>query len=103
MSLQSCMSTSSAGNLPATPSASSRSSTGSPRVSSSCRRLASSREAPRFSASASTAALSRGLSCSRRSRTWVAVLNFFNEQKKAAASEETTAGTLEKVAPRADL
>ena len=52
MSLQSCMSTSSAGNLPATPSASSRSSTGAPRVSLSCRRLTSSREAPRLPASA---------------------------------------------------
>ena len=28
---------------------------------------------------------------------------FFIEQKKAAASEEATAGTLEKVAPHADL
>ena len=43
--------------LPATPSASSRSSTGAPRVSSSRRRLTSSSE--RFSASASAAALSR--------------------------------------------
>ena len=33
----------------------------------------------------------------------VAILNFFIEQKKAAASEEATAGTLEKVAPHADL
>ena len=82
VSFQSWTSTSSAGNLPASPSAISRSSTGAPRASSSCRRLTSSREAPRFSASASTAAFSTGLSCSRRSRTWVAILNFFNEQKK---------------------
>ena len=67
------------------------------------RRLTSSREAPRFSASASTAAFSTGLSCSRRSRMWVAILNFLLSKKKAAASEETTAGTLDKVAPHADL
>ena len=41
-----------------------------------------------FSASALTAAFSRGLSCSRRSRMWVAILNFFTEQKLAAAAEE---------------
>ena len=68
-----------------------------------CRRLTSSREALRFSASALTAAFSTGLSCSRRSRTWVAILNFSTEQKKAAASEEITVGTLEKVASHADL
>ena len=82
ISFQFRMSTSSAGNLPASPSAISRSSTGAPRASSSCRRLTSSREAPRFSASASTAAFSTGLSCSRRSRTWVAILNFSTERKK---------------------
>ena len=49
----------SAGNLPASP-AISRSSTGAPRASSLCRRLTFSREAPRFSASASTAAFSTG-------------------------------------------
>ena len=75
---------------------------GRSRASSSCRRPTSSRQAPCFSALASTAA-STGLSCSRRSRMWVAILIFFTEQKKAAASEEATAGTLEKVAPNADL
>ena len=82
ISFQSCMSTSPAGNLPATPSANSRSSTGALRVSSSCRRLTSSKEAPRFSASASTTALSRGLSCSRRSRIWVAILNFLMSKNR---------------------
>ena len=41
---------------------------------------------PRFSASASSAAFSRGLSCSQRSRIWVAILNFFNEQKSTRGS-----------------
>ena len=46
ISFQFRMSTSSAGNLPASPSAISRSSTGAPRASSSCRRLTSSRGSP---------------------------------------------------------
>ena len=69
------------------PSAISRSSTGAPRASSSCRRLTSSREAPRFSALASTAAFSTGLSCSRRSRTWVAILNFPGSIAKGSSSK----------------
>ena len=55
MSLQSCMSTSSAGNLPATPSASTRSS--------------------------ALPEAAQGLSCSRRSRTWVVIPIFLMSKK----------------------